>query len=96
VRLPQGKGSVTVSWRSLNWLQVRAIRKRYPEAKSIHGNETRKARNQRTEDIYRLRILEELAHSLIIMRGPRIRERKNIRCDAGFLITPPNWFAYTL
>jgi len=62
-------------------------RQRSAEFKTIHGNETRKARTERAVGMSRLLIIEDLGHSLGMMRGPRKRGRKNIRCDAVSIIT---------
>ena len=51
-------------------------RKRCADAKTIHGFETRAARAERALGIRRLRELEELAHKLGIMTGPRTPGRK--------------------
>ena len=51
-------------------------RQRCAEAKTIHGNETRKARTERAEAMRRLRVLEDLGHALGIMHGARTRGRK--------------------
>lgn len=51
-------------------------RQRCAEAKTIHGNETRKMRAERAEAMRRLRALEDLGHALGIMSGPRARGRK--------------------
>ncbi|MCX7253108.1 MAG: hypothetical protein NTX83_02030 [Burkholderiales bacterium] len=51
-------------------------RRRCAEAKTIHGNETHKARTERTEAMRRLRALENLGHTLGIMRGARIPGKK--------------------
>ena len=51
-------------------------RERCAEAKTIHGNETRKARTERTAAMRRLRVLEDLGHALWIMRGARTPGRK--------------------
>jgi len=51
-------------------------RQRCAEAKTIHGNETRKARTERTAAMRRLRALEDLGHALGIMRGARTQGRK--------------------
>ena len=48
-------------------------RERCAEAKTIHGNETRKARTERAEAMRRLRALEDLGHALGILIGPRTR-----------------------
>lgn len=52
-------------------------RQRCADAKTIHGNETRKARTERAEGMRQLRTLEELAHALGIMSGPKTPGRKN-------------------
>jgi len=51
-------------------------KKRCAEAKTIHGNETRKARNERAEGMRRLRALEDLGYALGIMSGARTPGRK--------------------
>jgi hypothetical protein len=51
-------------------------RLRCAEAKTIHGNETRKARTERAEAMRRLRALEDLGHALGIMKGARTPGRK--------------------
>jgi hypothetical protein len=45
--------------------------------KTIHGNETRKARTERAEGMRRLRALEDLGYALGIMSGPRTPGRKS-------------------
>lgn len=51
-------------------------RQRCAEAKTIHGNESRKARTERAEAMRRLRALEDLGNALNLMTGPRTRGRK--------------------
>jgi hypothetical protein len=51
-------------------------RQRCADAKTIHGNETRKARIERAEGMRRLRALEDLGYALGIMSGPRTPGRK--------------------
>ena len=51
-------------------------RKRCAEAKTIHGNETRKARAERAEGMRRLRELEDFGYALGIMSGPRTPGRR--------------------
>ncbi len=46
------------------------------EAKTIHGNETRKARTERAKAMRRLRVLENLGHFLGIMKGAKTPGRK--------------------
>ena len=53
-------------------------RQRCAKAKTIHGDETRKARTERAKGMRRLRQLEELGHALGIMSGPRTPGRKPI------------------
>jgi hypothetical protein len=49
---------------------------RCAEAKTILGNETRKARTERALAMRRLRALEDLGHTLGMMNGPRTPGRK--------------------
>ena len=51
-------------------------RQRCAEVKTIHGNETRKARTDRAAAMRHLRELEDLGHALGIMYGPRTPGRK--------------------
>ena len=51
-------------------------RQRCADAKTIHGNETRKARLDRAAAMRRLRLLEDLGHAMGIMGGPRTKGRK--------------------
>jgi len=51
-------------------------RQRCAEAKTIHGNETRKARIERAAAMRRLRALEDLGYALGVMYGPRTPGRK--------------------
>lgn len=51
-------------------------RQRCVEAKTIHGNETRKARTERALAMRQLRELEDLGHELGFMRGTRAPGRK--------------------
>lgn len=53
-------------------------RQRCAEAKTIHGNETRKMRVDQAEGMRRLRALEDLGHALGIMSGQRTRGRKPV------------------
>ena len=52
-------------------------RQRCAEAKTIHGNETRKARAERALAMRRLRALENLGHMLGIMKGAKTPGRKH-------------------
>ena len=54
-------------------------RQRCADAKTIHGNETRKARTERAGVMLRLRSLEDLGYALGIMAGPRMPGRKPVK-----------------
>ena len=56
--------------------KTEAGRQRCADAKTIHGDETRKARSDRAAAMRRLRLLEDLGHAMGIMRGPRTKGRK--------------------
>lgn len=56
--------------------KIQQGRKRCAEAKTIYGNETRKARTERAEGMRRLRSLEDLGFALGIMSGPKTPGRK--------------------
>ena len=58
--------------------------KRCAEAKTIHGNETRKARTERALGMRRLRALEDIGHRLGIMSGARTPGRKPNLQENGF------------
>ena len=51
-------------------------RARCAAAKTVHGFETRKTRNERAEGMRRLHELEDLGYRLGIMSGPRMPGRK--------------------
>ena len=51
-------------------------RQRSAEVKTIHGDETRKARTERAEGMRRLRALEDHGDALGIMSGPQTLGRK--------------------
>ena len=54
-------------------------RLRCGEAKTIHGNETRKARSDRAAAMRRLRLLEDLGHAMGIMLGQGRREESQLK-----------------
>ena len=59
-----------------------AGRQRCAEAKTIHGRETRVARDERSLAMARLAVLEQAGHELGFMGGTRTRGRKPDRmCD---------------
>jgi len=51
-------------------------RRRCAEARTVHGEETRAKRAERSEVTHRLALLEALAYALGMMSGPRTRGRK--------------------
>lgn len=53
-------------------------RQRCADAKTIHGNATRKARTERAEGMRRIRVLEEIGNALKILAGPRTPGRKPV------------------
>ena len=59
-------------------------RQRCAEAKTIHGNETRKARTVRSLASARLAILEALGHQLGFMSGTRTRGPKPTRMSEAY------------
>lgn len=59
-------------------------RQRCAEAKTIHGNETRKARTERALGMRRLRELEKLGYALGLMEGARMPGRKPNLQENGF------------
>ena len=54
-------------------------RQRCSEAKTIHGRETREARNQRSLGLARIAVLREVGFALGFMSGHRTRGRKPIQ-----------------
>ena len=62
--------------------RTEAGRQRCAEAKTIHGRETRVARDERSLAMARLAVLEQAGHELGFMGGTRTRGRKPDRmCD---------------
>ena len=59
-------------------------RQRCAKAKTVHGNETRKARTERAESMRRIRELEDLGHLLGFVHGPRTRGRKPERMGQAY------------
>ena len=61
-----------------------AGRQRCAEARTIHGNETRQARSERSLASARLAVLEEVGHKLGFMSGSRIRGPKPTRMAEAY------------
>ncbi len=77
-RAPASKGKTKCRFHggASNGPKTEAGRLRCGEAKTIHGNETRKARSDRAAAMRRLRLLEDLGHALGIMNGSKTPGRK--------------------
>lgn len=59
--------------------KTQAGRQRCADARTIHGNETRQARTERSLASARLAVLEEVGHKMGFMRGTRTRGPKPTR-----------------
>ena len=59
-------------------------RQRCAEAKTIHGNETRKARTERSLGSARLAVLEAVGHQLGFISGARTRGPKPTRMSDAY------------
>ena len=56
--------------------KTEAGRQRCADARTIHGNETRQARSERSLANARLALLEEIGRSIKVITGPKTRGRK--------------------
>ena len=64
--------------------KTEAGRQRCAEAKTIHGRETRVARDERSLAMARLAVLEQAGHELGFMGGTRTRGRKPKRMAVAY------------
>ena len=64
--------------------KTKAGRQRCAEAKTIHGNETRKMRRERSLGSARLAVLESVGVSLNMFTGPRTRGPKPTRMTEAY------------
>ena len=64
--------------------KTEAGRQRCAQAKTIHGRETREARNERRIAFARLAVLEAVGHRLGFMNGTRTRGRKPDRMAEAY------------
>ena len=64
--------------------KTEAGRQRCAEAKTIHGRETRKTRNERSLASARLAVLETVGHKLGFMNGTRTRGRRPDRMGEAY------------
>ena len=82
-RAPAIKGKRVCKWHGgrSTGPKTEAGRQRCAEAKTIHGRETREARNERSLASARLAVLEEVGHKLGFINGTRTRGRKPAKVD---------------
>ena len=64
--------------------KTEAGRLRCADARTIHGNETRQARSERSLVTARLAVLEEVGHQLGFMSGARTRGPKPTRMSEAY------------
>ena len=64
--------------------KTEAGRQRCAEAKTIHGRETREARNERSLASARLAVLEEVGFGIGLLKGPRSRGVKPNRIKEAY------------
>ena len=64
--------------------KTEAGRQRCAEAKTIHGRETREARNERSLGLARIAVLREAGFALGFMQGPRTRGRRPDRMAEAY------------
>jgi hypothetical protein len=64
--------------------KTEAGRQRCAEAKTIHGRETREARNERSLGLARIAVLREVGFALGFMQGPRTRGRRPDLMDEAY------------
>ncbi len=64
--------------------KTQAGRQRCAEAKTIHGNETRAARDERSLTSSRLAVLEAVGFALNLLTGPRTRGPKPTRMTGAY------------
>ena len=64
--------------------KTEAGRQRCAEAKTIHGRETRKTRNERSLGSARMAVLEEVGFSIGLLNGPRTRGVKPNRMTEAY------------
>ncbi len=68
--------------------KTQAGRQRCADARTIHGNETRQARTERSLVSARLAVLESVGHQLGFMSGARTRGPKPARMSEAVLFRP--------
>jgi len=64
--------------------KTQAGRQRCADARTVHGNETRQARTERSVASARLAVLEEVGHKLGFMSGTRTRGPKPTRMAEAY------------
>ena len=85
-RAPAIKGKRVCKWHGgrSTGPKTEAGRKRCAEAKTIHGSETREARNERSLASARLAVLEAVGFSIGLMSGGRTRGRRPDRMAEAY------------
>ena len=85
-RAPAIKGKRVCKWHGgrSTGPKTEAGRQRCAEAKTIHGRETREARNERSLSLARLAVLEAVGFSIGLMSGGRIRGVKPNRMAEAY------------
>ena len=85
-RAPAIKGKRVCKWHGgrSTGPKTEAGRQRCAEAKTIHGRETREARNERSLASARLAVLETVGHKLGFMNGTRTRGRRPDRMGEAY------------
>ena len=64
--------------------KTQAGRQRCADARTLHGNETRQARTERSLGVARLAVLEELGHQMGFMSGARTRGPKPTKMATAY------------
>ena len=64
--------------------KTQAGRQRCADARTIHGNETRQARTERSLGVARLAVLEAVGHQMGFMAGTRTRGPKPTRMSEAY------------
>ena len=85
-RAPAIKGKRVCKWHGgrSTGPKTEAGRQRCAEAKTIHGRETREARNERSLGLARIAVLREVGFALGFMQGPRTRGRRPDLMDEAY------------
>ena len=85
-RAPAIKGKRVCKWHGgrSTGPKTEAGRQRCAEAKTIHGRETRQARNERSQGSARLAVLESVGFAIGLMSGGKTRGRRPDRMAGAY------------